>query len=81
MTKIMTCYMSLVLIKIHEIDIKTTVKVSRTASELGGTTAEFRAGDMVSYEDLLYGVMLPSGNDAAFTLAEHIGKVVYLRSP
>lgn len=53
----------------NNINLKALVKVSRTASELGGTTAELRAGDIISYEDLLYGMMLPSGNDAAYTLA------------
>ena len=28
-------------------------------------------------EDLLYGLMLPSGNDAALVLAENIGAVIY----
>ncbi len=31
---------------------------------------------MVSIMDLLYGLMLPSGNDAAYTLAENFG--IYL---
>jgi D-alanyl-D-alanine carboxypeptidase len=31
----------------------------------------------MSVEDLMYGLMLPSGNDAALTLAENLGAVVY----
>lgn len=31
----------------------------------------------MSIEDLLYGLMLPSGNDAAMVLAENIGAVIY----
>lgn len=34
-----------------------------------GTTAELEVGDMLTIEDLLYGLMLPSGNDAATVLA------------
>ena len=30
-------------------------------------------GEQVSVRDLLYGLMLPSGNDAALVLADHIG--------
>ncbi len=30
-------------------------------------------GEQVSVRDLLYGLMLPSGNDAALALAEHVG--------
>jgi D-alanyl-D-alanine carboxypeptidase (penicillin-binding protein 5/6) len=31
----------------------------------------------MSIEDLLYGLMLPSGNDAALVLAENLGAVLY----
>ena len=31
-------------------------------------------------EDLLYGMMLPSGNDAALTIAENFGAFIYLDS-
>lgn len=69
LTKIMTCYLALLLIRIHDINTKELVRVSRTASSLCGTTASLLAGDMVTCEELLYGMMLPSGNDAAHTLA------------
>ena len=38
-----------------------------------GTTAELRENNWIRVEDLLYGVMLPSGNDAAHCLAEYLG--------
>ena len=38
-----------------------------------GTSAELKEGDIVSILDLLYGLMLPSGNDSAYTLAENFG--------
>jgi len=31
----------------------------------------------MNVEDLLYGLMLPSGNDAALVLAENLGAVLY----
>lgn len=31
----------------------------------------------MSVQDLLYGMMLPSGNDAATVLAENLGAVIY----
>lgn len=31
----------------------------------------------MSIEDLLYGLMLPSGNDSALVLAENLGAVLY----
>lgn len=45
------------------------VRVSSTASALNGTSAKLTAGVFVKLYDLLYGAMLPSGNDAAFFLA------------
>ena len=39
----------------------------------GSSTAGLEAGMNVTVEDLLYGLMLPSGNDAALTLADHLG--------
>jgi len=34
-----------------------------------GTTANLKPGSWIILQDLLYGTMLPSGNDAAYTLA------------
>ena len=49
------------------------VTVSKEAASLKGTSAELEEGDIISLWNLLYGVMLPSGNDAAYCLAESIG--------
>jgi len=49
------------------------LQVSKTAATVGGTSAKLRSGDVLSVWDLLHGLMLPSGNDAAMTLAEHFG--------
>lgn len=35
-------------------------------------------GDKLTVEQLLYGMMLPSGNDAAYALARFFGSVVLL---
>lgn len=39
-----------------------------------GTSAELEERDTISVWDLLHGLMLPSGNDAAMCLAEGIGR-------
>jgi D-alanyl-D-alanine carboxypeptidase len=57
------------------------VKVSREAINLGGTTANLKFGDILTLKDLLYGMMLPSGNDAAFAIAEYFGRLLYKKSP
>ncbi len=45
------------------------VRVSDTASKMIGTTANLKSGSWIILKDLLYGAMLPSGNDAAYVLA------------
>jgi D-alanyl-D-alanine carboxypeptidase (penicillin-binding protein 5/6) len=72
-TKIMTCLVTLDFVTQFNVDIdKTHYLVSRKAANLGGTSANLRRDDYVCIRDLLYGLMLPSGNDAAQTLAENI---------
>jgi D-alanyl-D-alanine carboxypeptidase len=39
-----------------------------------GTSANLRGGDRFLVLDLLYGLLLPSGNDAALALAQYFGK-------
>ncbi len=39
----------------------------------GGATMGLVAGETVTVEELLWGVLLPSGNDAAMTMAQHLG--------
>lgn len=42
--------------------------------DMSGTSAEILSGEVYTVEELLYGMMLPSGNDAATALAEWGGK-------
>jgi len=49
------------------------VKVSRNAAEQEGSAIYVEAGEEVPAENLLYGLMLRSGNDAAVALAEQAG--------
>mmetsp|Transcript_2189 Transcript_2189/g.2525 ORF Transcript_2189/g.2525 Transcript_2189/m.2525 type:complete len:226 (-) Transcript_2189:149-826(-) len=55
---------------------KQMIKVTKYASNIGGTTARLREGDNLTVYDILHGVMLPSGNDAATALAEHFALVI-----
>lgn len=54
----------------------TFVRVTKTAAEMIGTTANLKQNIWVRFEDLLYGTMLPSGNDAAYTLAQYVGYLI-----
>lgn len=72
LTKIMTT-----IVAIENIDdIKEEVTIPAYALEdlikLQASTAGFQVNQKVTYEDLLYGIMLPSGADAAKTVAYYI---------
>eukprot|EP00350_Pseudokeronopsis_sp_OXSARD2_P009938 CAMPEP_0170549208 /NCGR_PEP_ID=MMETSP0211-20121228/7406_1 /TAXON_ID=311385 /ORGANISM="Pseudokeronopsis sp., Strain OXSARD2" /LENGTH=46 /DNA_ID= /DNA_START= /DNA_END= /DNA_ORIENTATION= len=45
------------------------VSITEVASDIPGTTAGLTEGEELPLYDLLFGLMLPSGNDAAFALA------------
>jgi len=49
------------------------VVYSERAAKTPGSSAKLNAGEKVPVKDLLYGLLLPSGNDAAVALAEHFG--------
>ena len=68
-TKIMTA-----IVIIENGNLKDTVEVSKKAASTGGSRLGLKAGDKITVHDLLYGLMLVSGNDAAVCLAEHIGE-------
>lgn len=66
----MTCYLSLLACRKYDIDTKKyLVRVSREAAEMIGTSAELEYGDCLTLEEALYGLMLPSGNDASYAIA------------
>jgi len=70
----MTAFVVIQIVRKIKLDTqKTMLQVSKTAVTVGGTSAKLRSGDVLSVWDLLHGLMLPSGNDAAMTLAEHFG--------
>lgn len=73
LTKIMTCYLSLKLAEKYNLPLSKLVTVSARASRISGTSANLQVGDELSIQDLIYGLMLPSGNDAAYALGEFFG--------
>ena len=50
-----------------------TLTVSKTATRVPATKLYLRPGQTLTIEDLLYGIMLSSANDASMVLAEGIG--------
>lgn len=53
--------------------LHTHIRVSQRASGMKGTSAKLQHGEIYTLLDLLHGMMLPSGNDAATALAECFG--------
>ncbi|WP_346356229.1 D-alanyl-D-alanine carboxypeptidase family protein [Azotosporobacter soli] len=49
------------------------VVVSEAAADCEESRLGLHAGDRLSLRELLYGMMLPSGNDAAVAVGEHVG--------
>lgn len=70
-TKIMTAWLVLKLAAADAKVLDEVVTFSAKAAGTGGTSAKIKAGEKVTVRDLLYGLMLPSGNDAARAFAEH----------
>lgn len=67
-TKIMTAVVALENSNINDI-----VTISKRAASIGGSTIGLKSGQRLTMEQLLYGLMLRSGNDCAIAIAEHIG--------
>lgn len=69
-TKILTCILCL-----EAGDLEEWVTVSDRAVSLGKNSSKMGliSGESFRLSDLLFGLMLPSGNDAAIALSEHIG--------
>ncbi len=72
-TKMMTAYIVLKLAASDPAILNELVTFSQRADDTPGSTAGIRAGEQLPVSELLYGLLLPSGNDAAVALAEHFG--------
>lgn len=69
-TKILTAYIALK----YCTDLSQTVTISKNAANQASDSSVcgLHAGDVIRMDDLLYGMMLRSGNDAAIAIAESI---------
>ncbi|TYQ16008.1 UNVERIFIED_CONTAM: D-alanyl-D-alanine carboxypeptidase (penicillin-binding protein 5/6) [Acetivibrio alkalicellulosi] len=67
-TKIMTA-----IVAIEKGDLEDKVKVSKKAASIWGSTINLQTGEELTLNELLYGMLIKSGNDAAIAVAEHIG--------
>lgn len=67
-TKIMTA-----IVVIENANLNDVVIVSKKSAGTGGSRLGLKSGDKITVNDLLYGLLLVSGNDAAVALAEYVG--------
>lgn len=72
-TKIMTALITLETLEKNDSPIDQIVEIPAKAAGVEGSSLYLKAGEKISIEDLLYGLMLVSGNDAAVALSEIIG--------
>ena len=72
LTKIMTALVSIENIEDLDTQIVLTADDFKGLAEANAVTAGFTKGEVVTYRDLLYGLLLPSGADAAKALARNI---------
>lgn len=66
-TKIMTA-----LVVLEQTELSDIVEVAAEAVGVEGSSMYLKAGEKLTVEDLLYGLMLSSGNDAAVALAMYV---------
>ena len=70
-TKVMTALLAL-----EKGNLSDTVTAGPNAFGVPGTSIYLSLGEQLTLEEMLYGLMLASGNDAAVAIAEHIGGTV-----
>lgn len=64
-TKIITC-----LVALKYGDLEQKFEISKNAASIRGSKVGYKSGEKVSLKELLYGLMLKSGNDCAIAIAE-----------
>lgn len=67
-TKIMTA-----IVVVENSNLSDIVTIDSKSAETGGSRLGLKKNDKITVNDLLYGLMLRSGNDAAVALAIHVG--------
>lgn len=72
LTKIMTAFIVFNELEVGRISLEDKVLVSEKAWKTGGSRMFIEVGKQISINDLLSGLVIQSGNDAAVALAEHV---------
>jgi len=73
LTKVMTLYLTADALQKNQIHFNDMVTISENAWRIGGSKMFIRVGARVPVEQLIDGIVIASGNDAAYAMAEFIG--------
>ena len=73
-TKIMTALVALDAVSDGLVSLNDHLIVSAEAAEVGESTAGLQEGDMLDLRSALMALLIPSGNDAAVTIAQYVGQ-------
>lgn len=73
----MTCILTLDISTKYNLNISDSyVEIGSFEQNITGTTASLKKGEVYNIQQLLYGLMLPSGNDASLAIAVWVGKIL-----
>ncbi|MBE6048456.1 MAG: D-alanyl-D-alanine carboxypeptidase [Clostridium sp.] len=72
-TKVMTMLLAMEAIDSGKVSLEDKVTCSENAKKMGGSTMLLETGEVRTLEELLKGVAIASGNDAAVAIAEYLG--------
>jgi len=73
LTKLMSLYLAADALKNGQINLDDKTKISKKAWQIGGSKMFIREGTLVPVKLLIQGIIVASGNDATYAIAEYIG--------
>lgn len=73
-TKIMTARVALQMVSVDRELLDSRVTFDQQSDQTSGSSSQLVAGESLALRDLLYAMLLPSGNDAATAVGRHLGR-------
>jgi len=74
LTKMMVALITMEHIQAGKVSLEEIATISKYATWVGGSKVYLKAGQKLTVSDLLEAAMIRSGNDAAYSLAEHVSE-------
>ena len=71
LTKMMTA-----ILLVENCEMSEEITIDKRACYIGGSEAGIKPNDIITAENLLYGMLLPSGNDCAMAIGYHVGGTI-----